>query len=346
MTSTNIALVLISGLGVLHGFFLSIILWNYGKTSKSNKILSVLLFVLSLRVGKSVFLEFTEHLEIKLIFIGLSTLMAIGPLFYLYMRSLIEKEFEFKKNDWLHFVPLSLGLVFGIWMSEEAADTLPKLFFVFLFVMYYGHYLTYLVISYSRVYKKKKAGLKGKTNRLLRLLFFGLLSLWFVYVLNLFDEFVPYIIGPILYTVIAYAISIIIIRKGYINITDGAKYKTTAISQNQIDDIFRKVDQVVAKDQEYKNPNLSLRTLSEKLKLSTQVLSMVINKESKSNFNSYINHYRIEESMVMFLTKKYDHYTIASIAFEVGFNSLTSFNTAFKKQIGKTPLAFRNEQSK
>jgi AraC-like DNA-binding protein len=36
-------------------------------------------------------------------------------------------------------------------------------------------------------------------------------------------------------------------------------------------------------------------------------------------------------------------YTIAAIAFEVGFNSLTSFNTAFKKETQKTPSTYRKE---
>ena len=82
------------------------------------------------------------------------------------------------------------------------------------------------------------------------------------------------------------------------------------------------------------------------LNLSTQVLSMVINQKSGQNFNSFINTFRIAEATRLFGEEKYKHLTIAAIAFEVGFNSISSFNAAFKKQTGKTPLAYRNEALK
>jgi AraC-like DNA-binding protein len=36
-----------------------------------------------------------------------------------------------------------------------------------------------------------------------------------------------------------------------------------------------------------------------------------------------------------------DKYTISSIAFDTGFSSLSSFNSAFKKFEGATPSAYR-----
>lgn len=79
MTTIHISLILISGLGVLHGVFLAIYLWTYNKgNSLSNKILSLLLLALSFRIGKSVFLEFANHLHIKMIFVGLAVMMVIG----------------------------------------------------------------------------------------------------------------------------------------------------------------------------------------------------------------------------------------------------------------------------
>ena len=347
MSSINIILLLISGLGVLHGLFLATFLWTYPRGNPlSNRILSLLLLVLSFRVGKSVFLEFAEDLDTKLIFIGLATLMAIGPLFYLYALSLIDKKFQFDRKYLIHFIPTCIGLCFGVWINEEAINTLPKLFFVMIFATYYGHYLIYLFISYVSISKGRRTGLKQATYEFLRLLFFALSLIWIVYVLNLFEEFVPYIIGPILYTLIAYIISFIAIRKGYINTSNHTKYKTTPVPEDQVNAIFGKVQEAIISEKGYKNPEITLRTLSERLNLSTQVLSMVINKKSKSNFNSFINSYRVEESMKLFQTKQYDNHTIASIALEVGFNSITSFNTAFKKYTGKTPLVFRNELSK
>lgn len=342
MSTSNIFLVIISGLGVIHGFFLAIFLWIYPKgNSISNKILSLLLVVLSFRVGKSVFMEFAEDIDVKLIFVGLGTLMAIGPLFYLYILSYITEKFRFKKRYLVHFIPSIAGVCFGFYMDDEAFRTLPKMFFAFIFFSYYLHYLIYLLISYLKMHQGRKKGLNPNAYSLLRLLFFALLAIWIVYVLNLFDEFIPYVIGPILYTLVAYLVSFIVIQKGYIQSSDLIKYKTTHVSDEQMDDLFKKVMRLVVEEKQFKDEALTLKSLSSALKVSTQILSMVINKQGGTNFNSFINQHRISEAISMFQDAQYNNHTIASIAFEVGFNSITSFNAAFKKQIKQTPLVFR-----
>lgn len=347
MSTSNIFLVIISGLGVIHGLFLAIFLWIYSKGNQiSNKILSILLVVLSFRVGKSVFMEFAEDIDIKLIFVGLGTLMAIGPLFYLYTLSYLTDKFRFKKRYLVHFIPSVVGICFGFYMDELAYRTLPVLFFAFIFLAYYLHYLIYLLISYLRMYQGKKEGLNPNAYALIRLLFIALLAIWIAYVLNLFDEFIPYIAGPILYTLVAYLVSFIVIQKGYIQSSDLTKYKTTNISDEQMDDLFKKVIRLVVAEKQFKEEELTLKSLSSALKVSTQILSMVINKQSGTNFNSYINHHRIREAVSMFEDEQYNNHTIASIAFEVGFNSITSFNAAFKKQTKQTPLVFRKHLTK
>jgi AraC-like DNA-binding protein len=344
---SQIFLVIISGLGVAHGFFLAIFLWLYRKGNQpSNKILSMLLVILSFRVGKSVLLEFTQDLDIKLIFIGLGTLMIIGPLFYLYTLSYVDKAFQFRSKYLIHLIPAFTGICFGIVANDTLVKRLPILFFVMLFVVYYGQYLVYLLVSYSYFSKEKKSELNPNTYALLRLLFFALLTIWIVYVLNLFDDLVPYIVGPVLYTLVAYVISFLVIQKGYLKANDKDKYKTTLVSDEQIKDIFAKVCKLVIDEKQFKNEDVSLKTLSEQLNLSPQIISMVINKESKSNFNGFINRLRIQESISMFENEQYKSHTISSIALDVGFNSITSFNTAFKKEIGKTPLIFRKSLTK
>lgn len=346
MSVSDIILVLISGLGVLHGLFLSIFLWVYTKgNALANKLLSILLIVLSFRIGKSVILEFAENIDVKLIFIGLGTIMAIGPLFYLFTLSATNKSFSLKKFHWIHFLPTLLGISFGFWIHESHLETLPKWFFGIVFLSYYFHFIAYLVFSF-RYARRLKSAVNSETYQLLRLFFYSLLIIWVVYVLNLVDEIVPYIVGPLLYSAVAYVVSFIVIRKGYIEKIDQAKYKTTPVSEEQINTIFTRALKIIEDDSGYKNPELTLKILSETIHVSTQVLSMVINQKSKMNFNSFINSYRIQEASRLFETAAYDNHTIAAIAYDVGFNSISSFNTAFKKQIGQTPQAYRNGLTK
>ena len=103
---------------------------------------------------------------------------------------------------------------------------------------------------------------------------------------------------------------------------------------------------MVSRQQQYKDANLTLKSLSQKLNTTTQALSMVINQRSGVNFNTYVNRYRVNEAMDRFNDEKYDHHTVASIAFDVGFNSISSFNSAFKKQTGKTPQEYRSQLTK
>jgi len=347
MSATDILLVVVSGLGVIHGLFLAIFLWVYPKGNLlSNKLLSALLLVLSFRVGKSVFFAFVASFNIKIIFIGLATIMAIGPLYYFFSLSCTKNSFKPSLKHLLHFIPVLVGIVIGSQLEEQHLSSLPLAFFVVLYIFYYLHFLFYLLFTFWYVLQQKRKGLSTEVFVLLRLFFFGLLVIWLAYVLNLFDEIIPYVIGPILYSFAAYIISFIVIRKGYIGKVDYIKYKTTPISEDQSELIYSKVLKLIVEDKQFQNVNLTLKSLSETLHVSPQILSQVINQKSGTNFNSFVNRFRIEESKRLFQEEEFKNQTIAAIAFEVGFNSISSFNTAFKKQMGTTPQAYGQQVTK
>ena len=341
LTVSDIALVVISGLGVIHGLLLAAFLLLYKRgNSLSNQLLGFLLIVLSFRVGKSVLREFAHDLNVKIIFIGLGSMLLIGPLFYLFSKSLLLRSFSLRKIHFLHFLPTIVGICFGLWIEESYIKSFPFWFFLLAFAIYYGHYISYIVFSYRSAIKA--ATLQPTNYQLLRLIFFGLLAIWFVYFLNLFDEDIPYIIGPVLYSVVAYSISFVVIRNRFIDKVDHEKYKSTQIPENLSEEIYSRIQKLMAEEKAFKNPDLTLKFLSEQFHQSPQIISMVINQKSGKNFNAFINHYRIEEATKHFRDSKFEHYTISAIALESGFNSISSFNTAFKKYTGLTPLAFRN----
>ncbi|MEM7298398.1 MAG: AraC family transcriptional regulator, partial [Bacteroidota bacterium] len=194
--------------------------------------------------------------------------------------------------------------------------------------------------------KHSKEEENKETIKWLNTMFIGLLVVWIAYVLNLFDDLVPYVLGPVLYSIVAYSLSLIVIRKGYLQKISQSKYKTTPISEEQSEVLFKKVSQLIIEEKRYKNTDITLKSLSGQLNVSTQILSLVINQKSKMNFNSFINHHRIEEAIKVMRDEKHNNLTIAAIAFEIGFNSLSSFNSAFKKQIGKTPKNYREALTK
>lgn len=70
-----------------------------------------------------------------------------------------------------------------------------------------------------------------------------------------------------------------------------------------------------------------------------QYISQVLNQDLKTNFYEYITQQRIDE--VIKRLSKPSEQTIYEIALEAGFNSKSTFNTAFKRRVGLTPSKFR-----
>jgi AraC-like DNA-binding protein len=89
----------------------------------------------------------------------------------------------------------------------------------------------------------------------------------------------------------------------------------------------------------YLDNSLTLQGLAEQTNSSERQLSFLINKVLGQHFYDYINSYRIEEACRL-LTQ--NDLNIQQIMYEVGFNSKSSFNTAFKKNTGQTPSQFRD----
>lgn len=87
----------------------------------------------------------------------------------------------------------------------------------------------------------------------------------------------------------------------------------------------------------YLNPTLTLHELASGLQLPAHVLSRVINEGFGQNFFDFINSYRIAEFKQAMATPQARQYTLLALALEVGFNSKTAFNRAFKKQTDQTP---------
>jgi AraC-like DNA-binding protein len=92
----------------------------------------------------------------------------------------------------------------------------------------------------------------------------------------------------------------------------------------------------------YRDNTLALTKLAKRLKTNTHALSQVINENKQQSFFELIRFYRIEEAKL--LLSNSPNLKISEIAFEVGYNSLSAFNTVFKKDTGMTPTKYRNEK--
>ena len=117
------AIFLFSALGGINGLFLSFYFAFISKKAvKANYFLSALLFVLSVRIIKSVFFYFNPNLSQVFIQIGLSACVLIGPFLYLYIKTV---RTESKGIGWLiHIIPaalivITLGIFYPYWVHKK-----------------------------------------------------------------------------------------------------------------------------------------------------------------------------------------------------------------------------------
>lgn len=94
------------------------------------------------------------------------------------------------------------------------------------------------------------------------------------------------------------------------------------------------------KEKPYKDPDLTLARLADRIGLTPHMLSQLLNDRLNKNFNHFINAYRIDEVKKLLDTPS-NRDKLLSIAYDSGFRSKTTFNTMFKKFTGKTPSEYR-----
>ncbi|AXT55146.1 AraC family transcriptional regulator [Aquimarina sp. AD1] len=347
MNFSDILLIILSSAGLLHGILFAFYLIGFKKKKTlTNLLLGLILVFMAFRIGKSVMLNFGNNLEPIFIFIGLAFLLLIGPFFRWYILGMTVPGFKLPKYYFIEIIPFLLVFFASLLVTKEWYETSDFVILIFGsgLVFIYLHFALYILLGWIVIKKTKNRYQSVKITKShkaifdwLHLLAFGFIIIWITYVLNILDESVPYIIGPVVYSIIIYFLS----YKAF-------QLKATDLNGNafNVNDDYSLFDEIskLMNTKLYLEPDLSLIKLSKLLGKSVQQTSSAINQYSNKNFNDYINHYRIQEAKKKLLNVG-DKYTISSIAFDTGFSSLSSFNSAFKKFEGVTPSSYRKKNS-
>ncbi|WP_316837009.1 AraC family transcriptional regulator [Pedobacter nutrimenti] len=102
-----------------------------------------------------------------------------------------------------------------------------------------------------------------------------------------------------------------------------------------------KLQQYMVDEKPFLNPALTIQDVSGAIRIPVRNLSVLINHTLDQHFYDFVNTYRINEAMDILKDDTKNKVTILEILYEVGFNSKSSFNTAFKKHTGTTPTSYR-----
>ncbi|RYY56840.1 MAG: helix-turn-helix domain-containing protein [Chitinophagaceae bacterium] len=98
-----------------------------------------------------------------------------------------------------------------------------------------------------------------------------------------------------------------------------------------------RIADLLAGEQVFRNPELSLAVLARKLNSNISMVSKAVNQGFGMNFNDLVNKHRIDAVIAALDAGGHKTQTLLGIAYDAGFNSKATFNRAFKKATGKSP---------
>ena len=114
-------------------------------------------------------------------------------------------------------------------------------------------------------------------------------------------------------------------------INEKPKYATSQLRPQDYNDYLKRLIKHMEENKPYLNPDLSLDDLSSQLLILPRYLSQVIHQSTNQNFFEFINRHRIDEFKKQIINAADPKSTILEMLYNVGFNSKSSFNQAFKK---------------
>lgn len=359
--------------GIIITFFLVVILISKKNKSDADKILALWLFFTGCHLILFYLHFINEHVKIPIL-LGFEIPMPFlqGPFLYLYTSALTNQNRD-KKYNLLHFIPFTIAFIllipfFSLSINQkldvyknEGKGYEQLLSIIFISVISSG--ILYALLSLQKLSQHRKKIIEQfsfteKINlRWLSYLILGSSIIWVV-VIFFDDQYIFSTVVLYLFFIGYFGIKQVGIFTNKPNIenndpeilalesvsignqSEKIKYKKSGLNNTELQAIHKKLILIMQEEKLYKNAELTLAEVSQKLNVHPNVLSQVINSVEEKNFYDYINFQRVEEFKKIILLPENQKFTLLSLAFECGFNSKTAFNRNFKKATGISPSEY------
>ncbi len=305
-----------------------------------------------------------------LAFIGGSCSFLFGPLLYFYTQSVVYQGYRLPRAAVLHAAPFLLvtGLVVVTYHVQPLPTKLfilaarkrydnPWLVIALSFLGY-AQIVTYVLLA-LRTVRRYRLALRERFSRtdalnlhwLTSTLRGFMLSLLFAFLYTSVQltPFTGYYEAPLAVIIVAlfYFINGIIfkaLRQPEIfggvapekvevapEAAKPARYASSALTAPERETHLAGLRTWMDTQKPYLNPDLTIEELSGQLAVPVKVLSQVINESLGQNFFDFVNTYRVEEAKKLLNNPRAPKVTVLEVMYQAGFNSKSSFNTAFKK---------------
>ena len=352
------------------GLTFALLLW-FGKTTNrsANRFLALALLTMILWMVRLLAIDikletYLPHWD----WLPMQFLLALGPLMYLYVLKITCPKYKFGLKDLLHFAPVLLEqVVFGIEIREAAktgaatyATQTFQLLNPVLQLLIFISVITYLHKSHQLIqkfYGRLQPVLMDRSLlefRWLRRLLAATALLWIAWMVCAAVDYFGGQSHLHLYYPFYIFFAVIMIwfaAAAFLKPQAAAMVQTYApVKPSSAPIELRAKGALLKKAMEanlyYQDPELTLSSLAEKMKLPPHELSKVVNTVFKKSFNDFINEYRVRDVAAKMQDPAYDRITLLGIAFESGFNSQRTFSRVFKEMTGKTPAEYKNSLEK
>lgn len=340
-----------SALGVFNGFIISIYLLFFKKVkSTTSYFLGLLLLALSLKIGKSFIFYFYPDLPGIYIQIGVLGSSFAGPSLFYFIKSTLEQNSKTLSLRKLTFLFWTLAIVTVSIIVPY--DIRPDIWNNYIGTIISVQFIIYIILSawllrhiFVKLFSVKEK--TSSTEKLLLSVFIGNLVIPAAFKLSIFSFFNgPCISGALFFSLILYLNTFLFISKRktstfFSDSQDPERYANKKIGGERALALTEKLQQIILEQELYKNPDLKLNDLAQKINVSSHQLSQLLNDNLGKSFAAYVNEYRINEACTLITNNT--NIKLESIGYEVGFNSKSTFYAAFKKIKNTTPTLYKEQ---
>ncbi|QKJ61754.1 helix-turn-helix transcriptional regulator [Flavobacterium sp. M31R6] len=308
----------------------------------------------------------------------MTTSLLIMPIFYLYVKAVCHSDFQLKPKHLTLLIPFVIAnLMFiprlylatsieSIYIYEHFKQMLEIRFFYILGELQYAFYIVLVFIilkKYKEIYLENYTNTNNSSYKwLFQMTVFFLIA----HCIVLFKSAIRYTdynvflnSSNVIIGTIALLISCWFVLKALNNpdlfkgvdsnmllvnevVISTEKELVETPKSAEIASQIELVKKYVLENEPFLEPSLTIQELAKQVNIPVRDLSVLINHHMNQHFFDFINEYRIQKAMLILKDPSKNKLTILEILYEVGFNSKSSFNTAFKKYTNQTPTEFRN----
>lgn len=343
-------------------FFSFFLLTVSSNKRKSNQLFAVFLMLIAFDMTGFFLNDWYQKNPIVDYLRNSSTLLQL-PILYFYVRSVCYSNFLLKFKDCIHgLLFLSFFIFFLIFSTSET-------FFFALQTIGEAQYIGYMVLIFMTLNQYKKNYLQSYTNpenlsykwlsQMITVLLIAHLFVVTKFLFGFSNDLNLQLLLNVIVSIIALLVSSYFVLKALYQpqlfrgielreepISVFVKKENKEVATELTPEIEAKIKTLktfMTEEEPFLDADLTIQNLALQIGFPPKELSIVINHHLGKHFFDFINEYRIQKAKSILENTENKEVTVLEILYQVGFNSKSSFNTAFKKHCQITPIEYRKQ---